>query len=102
MHKIVILSRSVFNKNHDYYYYKLYYDRANLSEVIDVNKTSTAKKGVIYHNQNFLDKGFKFQSSVCNGYHDVLMMSIDINSIAILNIHGIDYRCIFFGISKKP
>ena len=57
---------------------------------------------MIYHNQNFLDKGFKFQSSVCNGYHDVLIMSIDINSITILNIHGIDYRCTFFGISKKP
>ena len=35
---------------------------------------------------------------VSNGCHDILMMSIDINSISILNIHGDDYRCIFVEI----
>ena len=28
-------------------------------------------------------------------------MSTDINSIAILNIHGVDYLCIINGISKS-
>ena len=28
------------------------------------------------------------------------MMSINLNDIAILNIHGVDYRCIIHGISK--
>ena len=35
---------------------------------------------------------------VSNGCHDILMMSIDSNSIPILNIHGDDYRCIFIEI----
>ena len=35
-----------------------------------------------------------------NGSRDVLMMSIDINSIAILNIHVVDYFCIINGIMK--
>ena len=46
------------------------------------------------------DKGFRFQSSVCKGCHDALMLSIDINSIVIRNNHGVDYRCIIVGIRK--
>ena len=41
----------------------------------------------------FLDKGFKFQPYFCNRCHDILMMSIILGSIAILNIHGVDYGC---------
>ena len=37
-----------------------------------------------------LDKGLMFQLSVCNGCHAVLIMSIDINSIAVLNFYGVD------------
>ena len=49
----------------------------------------------------FLDKAFKFQLDVCDGCHDALMMSININNIAILNIHGADYRCIISGFRKS-
>ena len=42
----------------------------------------------------FLDKGFEFQLDVCNGRHDVLMMSTKLNDITILNIEGVDYGCI--------
>ena len=31
---------------------------------------------------------------VCNGYHDVLMMSMNLSDISILKIHSVDYRCI--------
>ena len=43
----------------------------------------------------------KFQPDVCNGYHDVLMMSIILSDIAILNINDADYCCIISGISKS-
>ena len=39
--------------------------------------------------------------SVCNSYHDVLMISIDISNIFISNIHDIDCRCIIVGINKR-
>ena len=48
----------------------------------------------------FLDKGFKFQPNVCNGYYDVLMMSMNLSNIDTLNINGADYRCIVNEISK--
>ena len=41
-----------------------------------------------------------FQPDVCNGCHDVLLMSIKLNDVAILNIGGVDYCCIINGISK--
>ena len=37
----------------------------------------------------------------CSRCHDVLMMSINLNDIAILNINGADYLCIINGISKN-
>ena len=42
-----------------------------------------------------------FQTKICNGFYDVLMMSIDINSIAILNIHSVDYCCIVVGVTES-
>ena len=47
------------------------------------------------------DKVFRFQPAACNGCRDVLIMSIDLNIITILNIDGVDYRCIIAGISKS-
>ena len=67
----------------------LYYYRIDVSEGIDVNKTSTPGENIICHYGYFLDKGFKFQQTVCNGCHDLSMISINLNDIVILNIHGI-------------
>ena len=44
----------------------LYYDRIDVSEGININKTSALKKCDICHYWYFLDKGFKFQRYVCN------------------------------------
>ena len=69
----------------------LYFDRIVVSERIDVNKTSESKKWDICQYWYFLDKGFKFQTNVCNGCHDLLMMSMNLSDIAILNIKGSNY-----------
>ena len=49
----------------------------------------------------FLDKVLKVQLYVCNGYHDVLMMSMNLSDITILNINSVDYRCSINEISKS-
>ena len=72
----------------------LYYDKIDVSERIDVNKTSASKKCDICHYWYFLNYSFKFQPNVCNRCHDLLMMSINLNDIAFLKIKGSDYRCI--------
>ena len=58
-------------------------------------------KRFICHYWCFLDKRVRFQPAAWNGCHDVLMMSIDFNSITILNIHDFDYRCIIDVITKS-
>ena len=53
-----------------------YYDRIDVLERIDVNKTNERKKCDFCHYWYFLDKGFRFQTNVCNGCHDSLIMCI--------------------------
>ena len=79
----------------------LYYDRIDVSEGIDGNKTSASKECDICHYWYFLNYSFKFQSNVYNTCHDLLMMSINLSNITILNIKGFDYRCIISLISKN-
>ena len=62
----------------------LYFDRIDLSEGIDVNKTSASNACDICHYWYFLNDSFKYQP----------MMSMNLSNIAILNIKGSDYRCI--------
>ena len=78
----------------------LYYERIDISEGIDVNKTSESKEFDICHYWLFLDKWLKFQPDVCNECHDILMMSLNFSNIAILNIKGVDYRFNNSRISK--
>ena len=49
-----------------------YYDRIDVSEGIDVHKTSESKECDICHYWYFVDKAFRFQMYVCNGCHDLL------------------------------
>ena len=79
----------------------LYYDRIEVSEGTDVNKTSDSKESDICHYWYFLDKGCKIQRDVCNGCHNLLVMSMNFNGIAILNIKGSDYCCIISRINKN-
>ena len=81
-------------------YYKDY-DRTDVSEGTDVDKKRASEECDICHYWYFLNKGFKFQPSVCNECHDLLMMSMDLSDTAILNIKGSDYCCIISGISKN-
>ena len=69
----------------------LYYDKTDVSEGIDVMKTSESEERVNYHYWYFLKKGFKFQSYICNRCYDLLMMSMNLSGITILKIKIVDY-----------
>ena len=56
----------------------LYYDRIDVSEGIDINKTSASKECDICHYWYFSNKGLKFQTYVCNKCHDLLMMPMNL------------------------
>ena len=76
------------------------FNRIDISEGTDVDKTSESKDCDIYQFWYFLNNSFKFQPNVCNRCHNLLMISMNLSDIAILNIKGSDYRCIISLISK--
>ena len=59
----------------------LQYQRIDVSEGIDVNKSNKSKERMICHNWYFEDIGFKFEPHVCNKCHDVSMMSYELENI---------------------
>ena len=76
------------------------YDRIDVSERIDINKTSESKECMLCHYWYFKDVRFKFKLHVCNGCHAVSLMASELKNIAMLNIKVIDYRCILWSISR--
>ena len=60
-----------------------YFDRIGDSEEIDINKIRASKECDICYYWYFLNYSFKFQPYVCNRSHDLLMMSMNLNDIAI-------------------
>ena len=74
----------------------LYYGITDVSEGIDVQKTSESKECDVYS----LNKGFKFQPNVWNGYHNLLMVSLNLSNIVVLKTENADYRYIIAGIAK--
>ena len=76
------------------------FNRIDISEGTDVDKTSESRDCDIYQFWYFLNNSFKFQPNVCNRCHNLLMISMNLSDIAILNIKGSDYRCIISLISK--
>ena len=53
----------------------LQYEKIDVSEGIDVNKTSASKECELCHYWFFKDIGFKFEEHVCNRCHDLLTMA---------------------------
>ena len=79
----------------------LQYEKIDVSERIDVNKTSASKECELCHYWFFKNVGFKFEKHVCNRCHDLLMMAYSLKNIAILRAKGATFRCLLMGISKN-
>ena len=79
----------------------LQYEKFDVSEGIDINKTSTSKECMLCHYWYFKNVSYKSEPHVCNKFHDILMTAYELKNIAILTVKGVDYRCILWGISKN-
>ena len=69
----------------------LKYDRIDVSERIAANKTNASTECDICHNWYFLDKGFKFEPYVCNGFHDLMQKAMNSNDFAIVSVKRNNY-----------
>ena len=79
----------------------LQYEKIDISEGININKTSALKECELCHYWFFKDVGFKFEEHVCNECHDLLTMAYSLENIAILSAKGAKFRCILWDISRN-
>ena len=75
------------------------YERIDISERIDVNKTNLSKECDICHYWYFKDIGFKYQPYLCNGCHDLMQKAMGFN-VALAYIKESAYRIHFWYMSK--
>ena len=81
-------------------YNSIEYERIDISERIDVNKTNLSKECDICHYWYFKDISFKYEPYLCNGCHDLMQKAMGFNNIAIVYIKGSAYRIRFWYMSK--
>ena len=79
----------------------LQYQKIDVSEGIDVIKTSASKECELCHNWFFKDVGFKYEEHICNRCHNLLTMAYSLKNIAILSGKGAIFGCLLMGISKN-
>ena len=78
----------------------LEYDRTDISEGINIIKTSASKEFEICHYWYFLNKGFKYEPYLCNGCHDLVQKAMNSIDVAVVSIKGNGYRIHFWYMSK--
>ena len=64
----------------------LEYDRIDISEGINLNKTSASKECVTI--------------GICNGCHDLMQKAMSFNDVEIVYVNGSAYRIHFLHVSK--
>ena len=79
----------------------LEYDRIDISEGIDINKTNKSKECDICHYWYFLDKNFNYEKYLCDGCHDLMQKVMSFNDVSIVSIKGNEDRIHFWYMSKN-
>ena len=78
----------------------LEYDRIDVSQGIDANKTNASTEWDICHYWYFLDKGFKYETYLSSCCHDLMQKAMNFNDIVIVSVKISDYRIHFWYRSK--
>ena len=75
----------------------LEYDRIDISERIEVNKTNLLKECELSCYWYFKDIGFKNEKYLCDGCHDLMQKAMSFNNIAITYVK-VNVTELIFGI----
>ena len=76
------------------------YERTDISEGIDCNKTDLPKECDICNYWYFKDIGFKHEPYLCSGCHDLIQKAMSFNNVAVVYIKGNAYRINFLYMSE--
>ena len=79
----------------------LNYNKINVLEGTDINKSNKPKRRMICHFWYFKVIGYKYESYVSNGCHDISMMAYKLENVSIQNAKGVDYRCAIWNMIRN-
>ena len=78
----------------------LKYDKIDITEGIDLNKTNKSRECMFSHYWYFLNKNFSYVPFTCDGYCNIVQKLADFKNIAIIHVKNNAYRVYFKDISK--
>ena len=79
----------------------LAYERIDISDGIDVNKSDESKECTLCHYWYFLDKNFSYGPYLCDGCYNMTQKCNKLKNIAIVHIKESVYRICFLFMSKR-
>ena len=89
------MSTDIFRRMFVWIIRMLEYDRIDISEGIDVDKTNRSKECMFCHYWYFLNKNFKYGPYLCDGCYDILQRSTDFKNITIVHVKKMHTGFIF-------
>ena len=78
----------------------LEYDRIEILEGIDINKTNASKECKMFHYWYIQDIGFKYEPYLCNDCHGLIQKAMNFNDFAIVYVKESASRIHFWYRSK--
>ena len=78
----------------------LKYDKIDITEGIDVDKTNKSRECMFCHYWYYLNKNISYSPFICDGCYNIVQTSTDFKKIAIAHIKKSAYRIYFKDISK--
>ena len=77
------------------------YDKIDISEESDINKTNASKECDIFHYWHFKDIGFKYEPYLCNSYLDLMQKAMSFNDVALFYFERRAYRIHFWSYTRS-
>ena len=71
------------------------YDRIDISEGTEINKTNLSKECHICHYWHFKDIGFKYKKYLCNRCHDLMQKAMSFNNLLLFMLKEMITELIF-------
>ena len=79
----------------------LEYEKIDISDEIDVNKSDKSKKCILCHYWYFLDKNFSYEPYLCDGCYNMMQKYNKRKNFAITHVKENVYRICFLFMSKR-
>ena len=73
----------------------LQYDRINISEGIDINKTNKSKECMLCYYWYLLNRNVTYGPYLCDGYYNIMQKFIDFKNIAIVYVKKSSYKIFY-------